>query len=148
MTTIADLMTPDPVTVSPGDTVQHAAELMDTLNVGVLPVCDGPKLVGIVTDRDITVRASAAGLDPLATPVDLVMSENVRCCHAHHSPAEVLMKMASVRIRRLPVVDGADRLVGIVSLGDLAARLPEGVDDTLRRISTPSEPDRAALVAA
>lgn len=147
MTLIADLMTPDPITVSPQDTVQRAAQLMDELNVGALPVCEGDKVLGIVTDRDITVRATAAGLDPSATEVDLVMSDRVRCCSPRHTAAEVLRQMSHVKIRRVPVLDESDRLVGIVSLGDLAAREPAGVEDALRTISTPSEPDRTALVA-
>jgi CBS domain-containing protein len=145
--TVADLMTPEPVTVAPGDSLQRAAELMDELNVGVLPVCTGRRVVGIVTDRDITVRATAAGMDPARTPVGQVMSDRVRCCSAAQSPAEVLRQMAAVQIRRLPVLDDAQQLVGILSLGDLAARRPEGVADTLRSISTPSAPDRAALAA-
>lgn len=120
---------------------------MDELNVGALPVCDGAELVGIVTDRDITVRATAAGLDPSVTEVELVMSDRVRCCKPTHAPAEVLRQMSTVQIRRLPVVDDDERLVGIVSLGDLAARRPAGVEDALRRISTPSEPDRAGVAA-
>lgn len=148
MTTVTELMTRDPVTIGPHDTVQRAAQLMDELNVGVLPVCEGEQLLGIVTDRDITVRATAAGLDPRATEVDLVMSEGVRCCGARTSASEALRQMSQVQIRRLPVLDDDERLVGIVSLGDLAARNPEGVEDTLRRISTPSEPDRTALAAA
>ena len=147
MTTIAELMTHDPITVGPHDSVQRAAQLMDELNVGSLPVCAGRRVLGIVTDRDITVRATAAGLDPASTTVELVMSDRVRCCHPQQTPAEVLQQMASVQIRRLPVVDEGNRLVGIVSLGDLAARRPEGVEAALRDISTPSEPDRVALAA-
>lgn len=147
MTTISDLMTREPVTVGPRDTVQRAAQLMDELNVGVLPVCDGEQLVGIVTDRDITVRATAAGLDPARTEVDLVMTDHVRHCSAGQSPAEVLRRMSGVQIRRLPVLDDRDRLIGIVSLGDIAARHADGVGEALRRISTPAAPDRAALAA-
>jgi CBS domain-containing protein len=147
MTTIASLMTRNPITVGPHDTVQRAAQLMDELNVGSLPVCQGSRLLGIVTDRDITVRATAAGLDPALTEVDQVMSDRVRCCSPHETAAEVLRQMCSVRIRRMPVLDEQDRLVGIVALGDMAARRPEGVQETLRCISTPSEPDRTALAA-
>lgn len=147
MTTIAELMTHDPITVGPHDSVQRAAQLMDELNVGSLPVCAGRRVLGIVTDRDITVRATAAGLDPASTAVELVMSDRVRWCHPQQTPAEVLQQMASVQIRRLPVVDEGNRLVGIVSLGDLAARRPEGVEAALRDISTPSEPDRVVLAA-
>lgn len=147
MTLISDLMTRDPITIEPQESVQRAAQLMDELNVGSLPVCRGNRLLGIVTDRDITVRATAAGLDPHLTEVDLVMSDRVRCCSPRHTAAEVLRQMSSVQIRRVPVVDDSDRLVGIVSLGDLAAREPAGVEDTLRSISTPSEPDRVTTLA-
>jgi CBS domain-containing protein len=149
MATIADLMTPEPITVRPDDTVQRAAQLMDELNVGALPVCDDEDhLVGIVTDRDITVRAIAAGLHPAITSVDLVMSDRVRSCTPWQSPDEVLQQMATVQIRRLPVLDGADRLIGIVALGDLAVRVPSAaVEEALRRISTPAQPDRELLPA-
>ena len=142
MTTIADLMTRDPITVGPYDTVQHAAQLMDSLNVGALPVCHGSRLVGIVTDRDITVRATAAGLNAASTEIDMVMSSPVRSCREEQSAQDVLRQMAAVQIRRMPVLDKFNRLMGIVSLGDLAERHPEGVEEALRRISTPAEPDR------
>ena len=141
MSTIADFMTRHPVTVGPQDSVQRAAELMDTLNVGSLPVCLGQRLVGIVTDRDITVRATAAGLDPLVTEVQAVMSHRVRCCSEQETAEAVLHQMASVQIRRLPVVDQAHQLVGIVSLGDLALRQPGQIDQTVREISAPSTED-------
>ena len=148
MTHVCDLMTREPVAVSPADSVQQAARLMDELNVGALPVCEGDVLVGIVTDRDITVRATAAGLSPGNTSVDLVMTESVRCCHASQSAADVLALMSTVQIRRMPVVDDAQRLVGMLALGDLAARHQEGVAEALERISTPSQPDRTWAAAA
>ncbi len=147
MTTIADLMTRKPVSIGPYDTVLHAAQLMDALNVGALPVCHRARVVGIVTDRDITVRATAAGLNAATTEIDMVMSGRVRSCRPEHSAEDVLRKMAAVQIRRMPVLDADGRLVGIVSLGDIAARRPEGVQEALRQISTPAEPDRAALAA-
>lgn len=147
-TTIGELMTPDPQTVAPGDSVQHAAQLMDELNVGALPVCEGEQLVGIVTDRDITVRATAIGLVPGATEVERVMTEHVRCCSEEQPAREVLEQMARTQIRRLLVVDGEQRLVGVVSLGDFASHRHEGVDETLRRISFPCAPDRVTAIAA
>ena len=144
MSLIADVMTPAPVTIGPYETVQRAAQLMDELNVGALPVYHGSRLMGIVTDRDITVRATAAGLDPRTAEVDLVMSTRVRCCHVGQTVAEVLALMSSVQIRRVPVLDDRHALVGIVSLGDLAEREPEGVEEAMRCISTPAEPDRSA----
>jgi CBS domain-containing protein len=142
MITVATAMTPDPITIRPGESVLRAAQLMDELNVGALPVCRGIQVVGVVTDRDITVRAIAAGLDPATTPVDVVMSDRVRRCTRKQSVAEVLRRMAAVQIRRLMVVDEDDRLVGIISLGDIAEHQGEGVEEALRGISTPSQPDR------
>ena len=147
MTTISELMTRNPVSIGPYKTVMQAARLMDDLNVGALPVCHGFRLVGIITDRDITVRATAAGLNPASTEVDVIMSSRVRSCLQEHSAEDVLREMASVQIRRMPVLDGQGRLVGMISLGDLAARRPEGVEVALRRICTPAEPDRTALAA-
>ncbi|MBK1711326.1 CBS domain-containing protein [Rubrivivax gelatinosus] len=144
MNTIADVMTRDPIAIRPKETVQRAAQLMDELNVGCLPVCEDWQVRGIVTDRDITVRAIAAGLDPAVTEIGSVMSAGVRCCSQRQPAAEVLRQMSAVQIRRLPVVDDLGRLVGIVSLGDMAATGTEGVEETLRCISTPAGPDRAA----
>ncbi|MBA4263961.1 MAG: CBS domain-containing protein [Comamonadaceae bacterium] len=139
---LRDLMTSYPVTVGPNDSVQHAAHLMDDFNVGALPVCNGSRIVGLVTDRDITVRATAVGLNPNLTPVHRVMSSPVRMCALHQGVPEVLRLMSSMQIRRVPVVDGDQQLIGMVSLGDIAERFPGGTDDALRNISTPARPDR------
>lgn len=147
MITVVNAMTPDPTTIRPNESVLRAAQLMDELNVGALPVCRGTHLLGIVTNRDITVRAIAAGLHATSTPMELVMSDRVRSCTPKQSVAEVLHRMSSVQIRRLMVVDEDDRPVGIISLGDIAAQQGEGVEDALRCISTPAQPDRAAAVA-
>jgi CBS domain-containing protein len=147
MTCIAHFMTREPICVAPQDSLQHAAHLMDEFNVGALPVCQDGQLIGIVTDRDITVRATAAGLNPAVTPVDQVMTDRVRCCSHKQSAAEALTLMTLVQIRRLPVVDDSYRLLGMVSLGDLAAYQTDAVQEALRGICTPSEPDRAALAA-
>ena len=128
MSTIAQWMTHDPITVKPQDTVQCAARLMDDFNIGCLPVCEHGELVGMLTDRDITVRATCAGLAPATTLVAQVMSEGVRSCLHGPSPDEVLQQMAQVQIRRLPVLDDSGRVWGIVSVGDLLARQPEGVE--------------------
>ena len=145
MNQISDVMTRNVRTVAPGDTIQRAAQCMDELNVGVVPVCDGEELVGIVTDRDIAVRGVAAGKPGDRTPVSEVMSQNVRSCFEDQDVDEVMDEMRDVQIRRIPVVNRDRKLVGIVSLGDVAER---GTDDrrlaeTLKDISTPSEPDRA-----
>jgi CBS domain-containing protein len=145
MDRICDVMTRDVRVVSPRDTMQRAAQCMDELNVGVVPVCDGSKLLGVVTDRDIAVRGVAAGKEPGRTPVTDVMSSHVRWCYEDQPIDEVMDEMSDTQIRRMPVVDRDKNLVGIVSLGDLASR---GVNElrvaeTLRDISTPSSPDRS-----
>jgi CBS domain-containing protein len=117
---------------------------MDELNVGALPVCEGKQLLGMITDRDITVRATAAGLSPDETCVSEVMTEQPRWCTEEQSTDEVMRQMGDVQIRRLPVLNAANELVGIVSLGDLATRQAGHVDSALRDISWPSEPDRSA----
>jgi len=139
---VADVMTRDVRVVSPERSVREAAQMMDELNVGVLPVCDGRKLVGIITDRDVTVRATAAGQEPDRTPVRDVMTDDVRWCFEDDDTAEVARKMGDVQIRRIPVVDRDKNLVGIVSLGDLATDGDPHADEALKRISEPSDPDR------
>jgi CBS domain-containing protein len=143
MNQVADVMTRNVRTVSPQDSIQHAAQCMDELNVGVVPVCDGSRLLGMVTDRDIAVRGVAAGKMGDASVTE-VMSEHVRWCFEDQDIDEVMDEMRDAQIRRLPVVDRDKKLVGIVSLGDLADRGADEmrVGETLKDISTPSEPDR------
>jgi CBS domain-containing protein len=144
MQTIQEIMTRDVQTISPQETVQRAAQLMDELNVGAIPVLDGDKLVGMITDRDITVRSVAAGQAPDATRVADVMSTDVRTCTPGQSVDEVLGQMGDVQIRRIPVLDEqSHQVIGIVSLGDVATKHSADVDRTLDEISTPSEPDRS-----
>jgi CBS domain-containing protein len=145
MQTIQDVMTRDVQTISPTETVQRAAQLMDELNVGAIPVCDGQKLVGMITDRDITVRSVAAGQAPGATRVGDVMSTDVRTCFTDQTVDEVLGQMGDVQIRRVPVIDQqSHQMVGIVSLGDMATKHSAGIDHALDEISSPSEPDRSS----
>ena len=146
MPTIAEVMTPDVEVIGPNQSLQRAAQMMDELNVGALPVCDGRRLVGMITDRDITVRSVAAGQAPDQTCVSDVMSTDVRTVFANESIDEALGKMSDVQIRRVPVIDEqSHRMVGIVSLGDLATRGPDGgVEETLENISEPSSPDRSS----
>lgn len=146
MQLISEIMTRDVMTVSPQENIQRAAQLMDELNVGAIPVCDGQRLVGMLTDRDITVRAVAVGAPPDRTPVEQVMSTDVRWCFENQEVNEVMEQMRDVQIRRIPVMDPHTKIMsGIVSLGDLATKHSAEVDHTLERISTPSEPDRPQL---
>jgi CBS domain-containing protein len=141
---IRDVMTRDVQVVSPSDSIREAARLMDELNVGVLPVVEGERLVGMVTDRDITVRATAAGLAPDGTQVSQVMSDGPAACYEDDVVSDVARLMGGKQVRRVPVLDAGDRLVGIVSLGDLAvdADRPQTTAEALERISRPAEPDR------
>jgi CBS domain-containing protein len=152
MTTVAEVMTRDVRTMAPGDSVVDAARCMDELNVGVIPVCEGEQLVGMVTDRDIVVRGVAAQQGELRSmKLADVMSGNVRCAHAEDDVDRVLGEMAEAQIRRLPVVDGNQRLIGIVSLGDIAAKNPDDEGDvaiSLGDISSPAEPDRSGVGAS
>jgi CBS domain-containing protein len=137
-----EVMTRDVVTVRPDTSVREAARVMKELNVGALPVCDGQRLVGMVTDRDIVVRATADGMQPDNTLVLAVMTEEVCSCFEDDPVEKIERAMAGRQIRRVPVVDSDKRLVGIVALGDLADdRVPE-TEATLRSISHPAEPDR------
>ncbi|HEX2555913.1 MAG TPA: CBS domain-containing protein [Microvirga sp.] len=145
---IADVMTRNVRVIQPDRTVREAARLMDELNVGALPVCDGRRLIGMVTDRDITVRSTAAGLAPDQSYVREVMTEDVAWCHETDDVDEVVEEMSRLQVRRIPVVDGSKRLVGIVALGDLATDSHEDAARALTRISTPSEPDRDAAPSA
>jgi len=140
MKTITEVMSRDVSCVSPEDSIRHAAELMDDLDVGALPVTEGQRLVGMITDRDITIRATAAGLGPDDTQVAEVMTDDVCHCYEDQSTDEVMQDMRDIQIRRVPVVSRDDhRLVGIVALADL---VESETDDsktaqTLLEISAP-----------
>jgi CBS domain-containing protein len=142
---VKEVMTRGVECVQPLDSVAQAAERMRELNVGMLPVCgDHDKLVGMVTDRDITVRATAEASDPRGTRVSDVMTPNVIYCFEHHDVAEAAHLMEDNQIRRLVVLNRDKRLVGIVSLGDLAVKCgDEGLTgEALELVSEPAAPRR------
>ncbi len=141
---VSDIMTRQVETVGPDDTLRKAAMVMDRLNVGFLPVHDGSRVVGVITDRDIVVRALAAGRDPEPTKVSEVMTEEVHYCLEEDEIADIVGHMAALQVRRLPVFTRlSNRLVGIVSIGDISVHASEHITaDLLRRISEPSAPDR------
>ena len=132
---VQEVMTPNPRTVGPDDTHQTAAQIMREEDTGVVPVVEDGRVVGIVTDRDIVIRAVADG--DYECTIDDIVSDDVICATPQMTTAEAAELMAEHQIRRLPVTDGDDRLVGIVSLGDLAVK--EGRDsrmgETLENIS-------------
>jgi CBS domain-containing protein len=141
MPNIGEIMTTDVQLIGPQETLQMAAQMMDQLNVGALPVCDGRRLLGMVTDRDITVRGTAAGMAPDEACVSDVMTTRTEWCTEDQDAEEVLRLMGDAQVRRLPVINVDRQLVGIVSIGDLATRQPATVDPAMREISEPSEPD-------
>ena len=147
MNQISDIMTRDVTCVAPNDTLQRAAQTMGQLDVGALPVWDGRQLIGMVTDRDITVRGVASGMQGESTSVREGMSTDVQCCFEDEQIDAVMEKMRGAQIRRVPVMDRQNRLVGMVSLGDLAldASNETKVEDTLEGISQPSQSDRSTL---
>ena len=122
---VKDISTPDPQCISPDASLTEAARKMRILDIGMLPVCENDRLVGTVTDRDITVRAVAEGLDPKTVKVRQVMTQEVVYCFENRSVEEAAQLMEEKKIRRLPVLDQEKHLVGIVSIGDLAARAQE-----------------------
>jgi CBS domain-containing protein len=123
---ISEIMSRDVRTARPQDTIQDVAQAMREVDTGAVPVCDGGRLMGIVTDRDIVVRAVSEGRS-FATPVTEVMSSNIEACYEDDDIRAAADKMAELQIRRLPVLDRDQRLVGIVSLGDIAQ---QGKDKT------------------
>jgi CBS domain-containing protein len=139
MTRVADVMTRGVRSMSPQDTVVLAAQAMDELNVGVIPVCEGDKLVGMVTDRDIVVRGVAQEADTTNMTLADVMSTNVRCATEDEDVDEVLDEMARNQIRRMPWWTARRHLVGIITLGDIAAKTIEEMDvaHSLGNISEP-----------
>lgn len=141
---IRELMTANAECTGPDATIQQAAQRMKELDVGSLPVCENDRLIGIVTDRDIILRSVSEGHDPARHHVKEAMSNDLFYCQADQKVEEVADLMARKQIRRVPVLDGDKRLVGIVSLGDLAvqARDDRLVGEALEQISEPAVPSR------
>ncbi|HMC14859.1 MAG TPA: CBS domain-containing protein [Albitalea sp.] len=149
MTQVAEAMTRGVRTMSPNDSIQLAAQAMDELNVGVVPVCDGDRLLGMVTDRDIAVRGVAQGRPPESTPLREVMSGDPLWCFEDDPLEQAIEQMRDAQVRRLPVVDRDRHLVGILSLGDVSATASTSdVAEALACISEPAEPDRSGISAA
>jgi len=142
---INEIMTPNPQSIGPDDTLAQAAAKMKELNVGILPVCKNDRMVGILTDRDIVIRAVANGMDPDAS-VRTVMSRLVSFCFEDQDQEVAASMMETNRIRRLPVLDHDENLVGIISLGDLAVRTHHD-RMALRVLEHISEADQLAVHA-
>lgn len=117
---VRDIMSREVEVIDPNTVIQEAASKMKSLDVGSLPVCDNKRLIGVVTDRDIAVRAVAAGRDPKATKVSEAMTPELIYCYEDEPVREAAKLMERYQIRRLPILNREKQLVGIVSLGDLA----------------------------
>lgn len=117
---VRDVMTPNPQTVSEKDTVIQVARIMRDEDTGVVPVVDGRKIIGLITDRDIVVRAIADGKNLDAVRVNEVMSKQVRSVKEDTPVRDVLELMSGAQVRRVPVVNDQNELVGIVSMKDIA----------------------------
>ncbi len=118
--TIRDLMTSNPTTVEPDKTVVDAAKLMSTEDAGLIPIVEGQKLVGTITDRDIAIRVVAEGKDPQSTKVSDVMTSRIVTIDPDQDLDEALRLMAEHQVRRLPVVEEDGKVVGIVAQADVA----------------------------
>ena len=121
---VSDVMSTDVETVRPDQMVRDAARFMLQADAGSIPVTEGNRLVGMITDRDIAVRGVALGYGP-ETPVSELMTSGIVSAHADELIEEAARKMGEAQVRRLPVIDHDQRLVGIVSLGDLARETDE-----------------------
>ena len=137
---IADLMTPNPITVAADATASTAAKIMRDHKLGSLPVVNTEHLVGFITDRDIVIRCVANDRDCSSKTLSDIMSPEIFCCRDDQTPQEVMELMAIQQVRRLPVVDANERLVGIVSIGKLAETggEPEAVCSTIKAVRQPA----------
>jgi len=134
---ISEVMTRDVKTVSPDQTAREAASFMLSEDAGSMPVSDGDRLVGMITDRDIAVRGVARGQGP-DTPIRDLMTDEIICVRESDSVEDVARKMSEAQVRRLPVVDENQKLCGIVSLGDLSRETnDESAHHALEGVSQP-----------
>ena len=141
---ISEIMTRDVQVASPEDNIQRAARMMADLDIGALPVGQDDHLVGMITDRDIAVRAVAQGKAPDACKVRDIMSTELKYCYEDESTEHVAQNMGDLQIRRLPVVNRNKRLVGVVSLGDMAVErnTDAEAEEALSKISEPAHHGR------
>jgi CBS domain-containing protein len=134
---VSEVMTRDVQTIRPDQRVQEAASFMLSADAGSIPVTDGDRLIGMITDRDIAVRGIAKGYGP-DTPVRELMTDEIICVREDEDVDDVASKMSEAQVRRLPVIDDQERLCGIVSLGDLSRDADEdAASEALEGVSEP-----------
>lgn len=136
---LRDVMTPNPECISPDTNLKEAAARMRDSDIGDVLICENDRLVGIITDRDIAIRATADGKTPSRSKVRDVMSTGIVYCFEDQSHEEAAKVMSENQIRRLPILNRDKRLVGIVSLGDLALQTNDEtvVEKTLEAVCEP-----------
>ncbi|MBI4473293.1 MAG: CBS domain-containing protein [Acidobacteria bacterium] len=117
---VSEIMTKKVECIAPNTTISKAAELMRDHDIGFLPVCDNDRLAGTVTDRDITIRSVAQGRDPRLAPISEIMSQSVFYCYEDDDVEKVGREMQNKEVRRMLILNRDKRLVGVVSLGDIA----------------------------
>ena len=141
---LKDVMTPAVEVIAPEASIYEAAEKMRHLDIGPLPVCDGERLVGMLTDRDITVQAVAAGRDPRMTPVRDIMTPDVVYGFEDQDVQDAARLMEQYQIRRLPILNRSKQLVGMVALSDLAvhAETRPVAAEVLEQVSEPGTSGR------
>jgi len=141
---VSEIMTREVETIAPDASLQQAASAMEAMGIGSLPVCDGDRLVGAITDRDIVIRGVAAGLSPIDGLVRDCMTEEIAYAYCDEEADEVLERMKTLQVRRLAVLDREKKLAGIVALGDVAteprAAALGSVGAAVAEISEPSRP--------
>jgi CBS domain-containing protein len=142
---VQEAMSRDVRTVAPETTIAEAARIMADADIGALPVAAGDRLTGMVTDRDIAVRAVAIGKGPQTT-VGEVMTHDVLYCHEDEDITHVCENMAEMQVRRLPVVDVDKRLIGILSLSDVADARAKEAGEALEGITRPGGKHSQSIV--
>ena len=140
---IRNVMTRNPQLINPDDTIQHAARLMAECDCGILPVSEGDHLVGMISDRDIAIRGIGNGKGPHSKVRD-AMTREVKYCFEDEDAAHVAENMADLQVRRLPVMNRDKRLVGIISLSDLARKEPD-IGKALAGIAQPGDQHNQAV---
>jgi len=136
---ISEIMSRDVAIAAPGDSVQKVAQKMAEIDAGIIPVGEKDRLVGMISDRDIVLRAVAKGKAPGKCTARDVMSPDIKYCYEHEKLEDAARNMATLQVKRLPVLDRDKRLVGIVSLGDLACE-PEADEHSKEALQGISQP--------
>jgi CBS domain-containing protein len=135
--TVGDVMVPDVVTIDPSESLASTARTMEQANIGMLPVIENGRLRGVITDRDIVIRAVARDVEASSTRVGECLTPHVICARPEWTTDQAMQAMSEAQVGRLPVVDDQDQLVGVVTLSSMAFRAPDKGEalETAREVS-------------